>query len=384
MHAAYFADVAEREGSLLVRRDEIAARHRLLADVDSLRAAVAWALDAEADADALYGLRIVSGLALFVTAARAAGVGAWAERAAERADIADHAVRLTVLGAAAFSASNVRGDQIVARKYGERAMRDGLTADACAGVLAAAALAVVDMNEGELDGALAGLRNAIAELQALGDDYGAVTLSAIVPIFQGIGGDFDGAMKEGRAATRAARALGNPTALVTALFAEGLAYVENDPAHALEVFDESLALTASGASDIVYGEIQEQSIRLRTILGDVRGAVEALRTGFEHAIGQSNRVTATTLLWYGVEALVPYGELELSAVLFGAVDEDGELASNLNVLVGPQVARHMDARAQARAGLGDARFDELVTRGSTMSYDDVIAFARREFERVIS
>ena len=263
-------------------------------------------------------------------------------------------------------------------------MRDGLTAEASAGVLAAAALAVVDMSEGRLDGSIIGMRHAIAQLEALGDDYGAVTLSAIVPIFQGIGGDFDAAIEESRAATRAARALGNPTALVTALYAEGLAHVEDDPAHALAAFDESLALTAAGASDIVYGEIQEQSIRLRTILGDLRGAVEALRTGFEYAIGEASNVTTSTILWYGLEALVPYGELELSATLFGAVGDGGALASMLNAIVGPQALRNAQARAQAREALGADRFDELVARGATMTYDEVVAFARRELERVIA
>ena len=385
VHAAYFADLAEREGRLLVGRDEIAARHRLFAEVDNLRAAVSWALDADTDADALLGLRIVAGVALLVTSARSVGVGAWAERAAQRADIADHPVRLTVLGAAAFGASNVRGDQAAARGYAERALRDGLTAEASAGVLAAAALAVIDMNEGRLGEAIAGLRHAIAELDALGDDYGAVTLRAIVPIFLGIGGQFEAAIEESRAATRLARTLGNPTALVTALFAEGLAHVEDHPEHALAVFEESLALTAAGASDIVYSDIQEQCIRLRTILGDLRGAVEALRTGFEHAVGDGNRLSSITLLWYGLEALVPFGELEFSAVLFGAVDDGcGGVAPMLNAVVGPQAVRHTDARAEARAALGADRFDELVARGATMTYDDVVTFARRELERAIA
>jgi len=81
---------------------------------------------------------------------------------------------------------------------------------------------------------------------------------------------------------------------------------------------------------------------------------------------------------------VPYGELELSAVLFGAVDDGGGVPPLLNVFVGPQTTRHAAARAQARTELGADRFDELFERGMSMSYDDVVTFARRELERVIA
>src|SRR5438270_3447369 len=79
--------------------------------------------------------------------------------------------------------------------------------------------------------------------------------------------------------------------------------------------------------------------------------------GFEFSIGDGNRVTSITLLWYGLEALVPYGELELSAVLFGAVDDGGGFALLLNVFVGLQTTRHSAARAQARTAPGADRFD---------------------------
>jgi hypothetical protein len=318
-----------------------------------------------------------------VTSARAVGVGAWAERAAERADLGDHATRLTVLGAASFGASNVRGAHDLAAEYGHRALRDGLCVDAPAGVLAAAAMAVVDMNFGEIDKAIAGLRAAITALTELGDTYGAVTLQAIVPIFLGIAGDFLSAIAESAVATRGARALGNPTALVTALFAEGLAHVEDDPTHALAAFEESLALTDAGASDIVFGEIQEQLIRLRILLGDLAGAVAAAHTGFDYAVEVGNRLTSVTVLWYALEALVPLGAVELAGTLFGLVDDAPEIAPMLSVFVGPQSIRHAELREQVRAALGDQRFAEFAARGAAMSYDDAVTYFRPELAHLV-
>ncbi|MCU1354161.1 MAG: transcriptional regulatory protein (LuxR-family), partial [Acidimicrobiales bacterium] len=315
-HATYFARFAQHHGRLLFTKDEIAARQRVLAEADNLRAAVTWALDADDDADLMLGLELIAGVAVLVTSARALGVGAWAERAAPRVDVADHATRLAVLGSASFNASNLRGDQVAARRYGTLAMRDGLTAGAPAAVLAAGAVAIVDMNEGHIDRAFQGLRDGIAALEAIDNTYGAVTLRTIAAIFLALGDD-PTAAEVCAAAVREARALGNPTTLVTALYAEGLAHRDADPHRALRAFEESLALTAAGASDVVYGEIQEQLATVRAHLGDHLGSAHAMHAGFEHAHEVGNRLTSVTLLYYAVEPLTLLGAPELAATTVG-------------------------------------------------------------------
>ena len=51
-HAEHYAAFAEDVGTALLGPDEIASRHRMLDDLDNLRAAVTWALDRDDEADA--------------------------------------------------------------------------------------------------------------------------------------------------------------------------------------------------------------------------------------------------------------------------------------------------------------------------------------------
>ena len=83
-HAEHYATFAEAAGPGLEGPDEAAWVGRFDAELDNLRAAVAWALDAEAPADAELGLRIIAPLVGQSFYRPSAGVGEWAEAALER------------------------------------------------------------------------------------------------------------------------------------------------------------------------------------------------------------------------------------------------------------------------------------------------------------
>ena len=80
-HAEHYAAFAEAAGPGLEGSDEAAWVGRFGAELDNLRAAVAWALDAEAPADADLGLRIIAPLVGQSFYRPSAGVGEWAEGA---------------------------------------------------------------------------------------------------------------------------------------------------------------------------------------------------------------------------------------------------------------------------------------------------------------
>ena len=127
-HAEHYATFAEAAGPGLEGSDEAAWVGRFDAELDNLRAAVAWALDTEAPADAELGLRIIAPLVGQSFYRPSAGVGEWAEAALARAETSTPGRRCAVLAAAAWKAV-LEGDLDLARTRASEALRDGLPPD---------------------------------------------------------------------------------------------------------------------------------------------------------------------------------------------------------------------------------------------------------------
>ena len=94
--------------------DELAWRPRMLTELDNLRTAVAWALDAEDQTDREARVRIVAGLSNEANAGSSLGVGSWAERALPFVDATTPERRAAVLSAASWNAL-LGGDLELAR-----------------------------------------------------------------------------------------------------------------------------------------------------------------------------------------------------------------------------------------------------------------------------
>lgn len=383
-HAAWYADLAEHHGRELVGPGEMTARRALFADVDDLRAAVRWALDQRDDADAALGVRIVSGVAVFITSARAIGVGTWAEQALDRLDTVDHATRMAVLGAAAFHANN-EGDFGLAQARGEAALDEGLPEGCHALALATAATATSRANaNGDWLGAAAWLEDMIPRHEAVGDHYGAASFLGMIAIFRSNGDDLDGARNAAARAIRAAGELKNLTAEVIAVYADGTAHLEVDPAHALASIERALALIENGASDMLLGPILEQLSLLRHRQGDPWGALEATRAGLAHSDEVGDRNGAAAQMWYLVEVLAPVADPAVTAVLIGAVDQAPEVAGAQSHPTGLAARNHEAACAAVRSELGDQHYDELIAQGAAMPYGVAIVWARRQLEELLS
>ena len=101
---------------------------RFDAELDNLRAAVAWALDAQAQADAELGLRIIAALVSQWLFRPSAGVGEWAEAALARAETSTPGRRCAVLTAAAQEGSSTATSTSRCTRASE-ALRDGLPPD---------------------------------------------------------------------------------------------------------------------------------------------------------------------------------------------------------------------------------------------------------------
>src|SRR5262249_48752833 len=103
-HAQHYANFAEEVGPGVQGPDQLDAQAAIRAELDNLRAAVTWALDAQADIDAELAIRVIAALSNYATIVVGDGVTTWAERAAPRADVSTPGRRFSVLAGAAWNA----------------------------------------------------------------------------------------------------------------------------------------------------------------------------------------------------------------------------------------------------------------------------------------
>ena len=252
-HAEYFVGFAGEAGMGVRGPDELLWRSRMRDELDNLRTAVTWALDSERDDDAELGLRVIAYLAWEATMDRAAGVGTWALRAVDRAEPAPSGLRAAVLGAAATDVA-IGGDGEGARPLALAALEHGEPPDCPAPGTATFALSLCESFAGRPDEALRLILALELEHAAFTDDQWIVAgLACIASIVGDAGGRSRCRPVKAELALRVARQAGNPSMLVSALFAWGYAIQYDDTAGALAAFDESVALTRAGATDSAVG-----------------------------------------------------------------------------------------------------------------------------------
>ena len=374
-HAAYYAQLAERLGDELITEREIPAQQAALAELDNLRAAVAWSLDAETDSDMLYAVRIVAGLALFANTAKSSGLGSWAERTVAGLDGVDLGLRVAVYGAAAASAQQ-RGDAESAARYAGLAVAEGIPATCRRSAMAQAAGAPA-LTSTDLTQSIPLLRKAVQDLQQLGDVWGVLNLELVAVILSSVIGDFDTAQSDVDALVPRARQLGNPTNLVIALYAYACAWWRDNPADALIALEESFSLSGQGGTDVVLENSHMLLGQIRLALGDLRGALGAFRSAIETADRVGNRTALVGTLWFTMEVLSTFEAHDLAAICIG-LTEDNPVAAFTAAWTTRELDDdpHARARESTRAALGESRYDQLVSHGGAMSYEDAVAWAR--------
>src|SRR5581483_8752468 len=125
LHAEHFAAFAEEAGTAMRGPDELLWRQRLAAELDNLRSAVTWALDAADTEDRELALRIIAGLAMQETFDPSLGIGAWAARALEAAEATSPGRRHGVVAAASYHHA-IAGNYELAVQLANSALRDGV------------------------------------------------------------------------------------------------------------------------------------------------------------------------------------------------------------------------------------------------------------------
>jgi hypothetical protein len=359
-------------GPALNGPDELAWRPRLATDLDDLRAAVDWSLDADGD----HAVRIVAALAIQAAQQDTAGIGEWAERCITRAQTASAPLRAAVLAAAAWNV-HTRGEA-AGMGLAVDALHDGLPVGCPATYLPHMILGVALMSAGRLDEAHAALADGHAALDAIGapvNGHAHLFTAELVSV-----ADTAGAAQIAADALATARESANPTALAVAWWTVACACSADDPVRASAAIAESLALTRAGAGDGVYGVGLAIASALHTRLDDRTTALASLKEAVRHGRDTGNGLTIGFAANYGVQAMADLGEPDAAAVLAGAFDATYAPFANLMSL--PERSLRQAKLDRVRQGLGAEVFDAATRRGAAMSHDEIVDYLLGEIERL--
>jgi hypothetical protein len=178
--------------------------------------------------------------------------------------------------------------------------------------------------DGRADDGLPVLEASLAAFQAHeGTDYERANVMAVIGIFHVAAG----APREGRGpaeeSLRLARRIGNPSQLAISLATLGLVLVIDEPATAIPLLEESLALTAAGASDVMWSMAQTGLGTASAALGDRRRALDSVRNAIVHSLAQGNVPSIAFALATGLSPLLEDLSPELVLLTVGLFRAQG-------------------------------------------------------------
>ena len=317
-HGGHYARLAEELGSMLVGPHENEGRLRILAEVDNLRAAVGFGLDATDAPRRELALRIIAALVHEVSFDRVIGVGDWAIRALDVVEGAEPRLRSAVR-AVACTRRFEQGNGEEAERLGREALADEPPLNDPAFVHAHTNLANLVAMTGDFDEAVRSLREALAVIgPSENAPYAAACFHTVIAVYLGLfGDDPDVAREEADTALNIARDLRSPITQALAQYALACALNDRDPEASLTAAEESVAL--AGANSMIYINSLFQACVQRMRLGDTRDVIAPLREALVSVDAQGD-----------VPALG--GALALAIVLFERCGRDESAATTAAIV----------------------------------------------------
>lgn len=227
--------------------------------------------------------------------------------------------------------------------------------------------------------ALAVMQQAITELDAAGaEDRSMFAVHLMVSMNAANSQDFRTARAQAEEALRIARRTGMPSLVTMASFGLGEALALSEPGPALASFEESVAASRRGATDMVLSPALAQIGRLKAATGDAAGATHALEEAIVQADDVGYRPSVIGALQQCVHAFASLELDEPAAVIAGVVTE-GPLAE-MNYRFDSMAAHQQTALEGVRSRLGDERYLSALKYGAHLTYEEVIQYARHLFE----
>jgi len=377
-YAAYFADFSESIFPQLLGPDELAVRPRFYAELDNIRNAATWALDAPGHDDNELGVRILAALAEeFGMVARVRWSLPSAESAVDAVRRAPRGVRASVLASVAWEAQ-ARFDTETAMAYGREAYGDGLPDDC--------------MSPYRVCGSLVGTGGhnmgfvGMPEVEQVFEQFQAFALPAELArictlLIQGntMRRDFEQAIRWAERAEELAQRSQNPSTIALVSYHVGTLWARDEPERALAAYRRCIEFEGSGAIDASLGAALFQAALVLVRAGDRDEALRYLKRAIEIQDGMKQRPQLEGALAYAIEILTVAGAYEEAAVIAGAA-RSGAL-THLRAMT-PPPERGQTGTRPIREALGD-RFDEFAALGASMSFDELVAWSLAALERLL-
>jgi len=367
-HAEFFAEDSDRQYRSWLSPAQLSAYTWLDRELDNLRAAFRWAIDAR---DIDFAARIASNvgdMARFRLRGEAAN---WAEEIVDAARSNRHR-RLAVLLAWAASSAWAFGRLEDARRYGEEsiALRDNPHFDQF--VWAYADLAIIAMYQGDAGGSIAMIR---AGAEHPGDRNDRFCL-AMLPHFLALSGRRDEAMAAAADVVSTVERAGVPSSTAVAYFSKGHAFAQTDPATALAAFDRAIAIARRSGNRFWESLAIPEVAAIQARSGDPTNALRSFRQMLDAWRGAPDMMFVS----HGLGNLI---------VLFVRLD----LAAPAATLHGTlrRLLRHSDfiqdlpnTVLRIRDALGEAPFAELERQGGEMALHEATAFAQEQISQALA
>jgi predicted ATPase/class 3 adenylate cyclase len=373
-HAVYYASFAEEAMTGMAGPDGFEWERRLEAEFDNIRAALAWAVDTQ-DVDVALRLFSLSGSpAMWTDVNLYSTVLEVTDRIAGIPGAADHPKFPQALAVAAFM-TNGRGAGEVARRLCDEALAAERRLGTEPSPLVHVALANIAMQAGRLD-EMVNHWVRVAELARSGGDSVFVAYGlAGAALGRALGGDATSASEEAEAALVVTHRLANPCVVQTPMAAAAFGLGNSDPARALVMAREILALDPR----------RRLSFPL-SIAGDLAARNGEDREALEYFAAAARIMQWQSVRWGVGTVLVRTGTIlaerdpEAATVLDGA----GEALAPGFTHAPHTIEAREYAVARTVAVLGDDRRAELYARGLAMSDDDAVTYATEAINRYLS
>jgi tetratricopeptide (TPR) repeat protein len=270
-----------------------------------------------------------------------------------------------------------RGEK--ARSLAEEAMRDGIVAGTLNPLEPHGAAVVFEMAAGNHARALEIVEQIHAALNTIDDPFVESYARSGIASFQAMAGRTDQARADADRALELARRIQNQFLLLSSYHATAWAYQRDDPGTALAASEEFLRIyRATDIDPRSAGSLLALAGGLRARLGDDTGALDHLHEAVLLDRDQGTRPQLAGALDWALSPLLRTGQPDVAATLLGALTR-GVLAQVSN-FPGVNAARTRTLE-RLRGALGDAKTDELVSRGEAMSYDELVDYALHHLDR---
>ena len=371
-HAAHFARWACSAEQGFVSADDVLWLARIRAELDNLRAAVAWALECREPADQELGLTILAALGEAGDQDLALGLNSLARLAVPLAEHARPELRSPILTSAAFGLWQW-GEVDEARRLVERALAGGLAPERLNPLSPHNGLVAFDMSSGHWQRALDFAAHVRELFPIIGNDYEESRLRGAFAGYEAMIGNDAQALADADRSLELARKLGNQGLLTNAFAGRAWALHRVDPHAALTAVEQSLALhRQDGFSRNVVEGVAALAANLYARTGDLPRAVAMLREALTMARDDGALPQVVANLTFALPILRRLAKPQAAAIVIGGL-EDGALKGQ-GRFPGTKDARQHNLN-RLHDELGQHETDALVEQGTTMSYDDLVDYA---------